>query len=180
MREVQSFEPVESYPIEIVPYDPRWRYIYQQERDRLLAVIGDSVASLEHMGSTSVPGLSAKPIIDISAALKRLEDAEDLIPRVQAIGYRLIPQRSPDRFDLWNCPEGPRPTHILHFMQSDSDAWRRPLIFRNALRADPELRMRYSDLKSRLAAACGEDIRRYGAEKSDFILSVVDGLLERS
>lgn len=168
---------MQSYPIEIVAYDPKWVELYEQERNRLADAIGGDVLQFEHMGSTSVPGLAAKPIIDISAGLRRLEDSTDLIPKVEELGYRPIPQRSGDRYDLWYCPEGRRPTHILHFMERDSDAWRRPLIFRNALRADGELRARYSDLKSRLAVACGEDIQRYGAEKSEFITSVVDDLL---
>lgn len=170
-----------SYQIEIVPYDPGWPAAYEKEVHRLHSAIGHNVVRFEHMGSSSVPGLAAKPIIDISAAVQSLAEAPELFPLLERLGYQPIPQDSPDRYDLWLQPgEGP-PTHILHFMEADSEAWIRPLIFRNALRADAALREEYMVLKAELAERCGSDIKCYGKGKGEFINRVIDSFLaERS
>lgn len=169
--------PVSSYSIEIAAYDPSWIEAYQQEAERLEKAIGSRVLRFEHMGSTAVPGLAAKPIIDISAAVPKLENAQDLFPTLDGLGYKPIEQTSTDRYDLWRQTADRPPTHILHFMELESDAWIRPLIFRNALRADPELRATYASLKEGLAGSYGSDIRAYGKGKTEFINNVIDSML---
>lgn len=168
--------PVRRYPIEIVPYDPRWPEAYERERDRISATLGDRVLRYEHMGSTSVPGLAAKPIVDISAAVASLSVVPSVIKELAPLGYELHEQE-PDRYDLWLREGEDRPSHILHFMEAESPAWVRPLVFRNALRADPALRKQYVELKCQLAEACGDDIKKYGAAKTRFIEDVVDSIL---
>ena len=171
------FAPVAGYTIEIVPYDPCWVAAYELERDLLAGAIGATVLRFEHMGSTSVPGLDSKPIIDISAAVSDLAVVSTLLADLEKIGYKPIEQKSHDRFDLWKvCPKG-YPSHILHFMKEGSDAWVKPIVFRNALRADPGLRAEYSVLKRNLAEACGDDIDRYGKGKTDFVQRVLDEML---
>ena len=169
-----------SYTIEIVPYDPTWPEAYEKEVERLRSAIGQHVSRFEHMGSSAVPGLAAKPIIDISAAIDSLSSVPSLFSVLEPLGYKPIPQDSEDRFDLWLQPKEGPPTHILHFMETDSDAWRRPLIFRNALRADAALREEYMVLKAKLADSCGSDIRCYGKGKSKFINRVIDSILADS
>jgi GrpB-like predicted nucleotidyltransferase (UPF0157 family) len=175
--EVLFCAPVSSYSIEIVQYDPSWPAAYAQEERRIAEAIGSHVVRFEHMGSTAVPGLAAKPIIDISAAVSRLEGVPSLFPALRALGYEPIPQESPDRFDLWRQPTNGPPTHILHFMELDSEAWIRPLIFRNALRADPDLRAEYISLKQTLADTCASDIKEYGKGKTEFITKVLEAML---
>jgi len=157
---------VAGYLIEIVPYDPSWPTAYEEERTRLHRALGDCVARLEHMGSTSVPGLDSKPIIDIAAAVTSLATVPDLFPKLEGLGYQPIDQRSPDRYDLWRVGDKGHPSHILHFMADGSDAWIRPIIFRNALRADANIREKYSELKRKLAEECGDDIIAYGQMKN--------------
>lgn len=166
-----------SYSIEIVPYDPSWPAAYEQESERLSRAIGLYVLRFEHMGSTAVPGLAAKPIIDISAAVRGLVDVPTLFPDLERMGYKPIEQSSPDRYDLWRQTSNSPPTHILHFMEMGSDAWMRPLIFRNALRADHELRARYIQLKERLASSFASDSKSYGKGKTDFVNGVIDSIL---
>ncbi|MEA2552519.1 MAG: hypothetical protein QOJ65_695 [Fimbriimonadaceae bacterium] len=170
---------MEGYSIEIVPYDPSWAEAYEEERDRLSSVLKERVIKYEHMGSTSVPGLAAKPIIDISAAVRDLASVPELFTGLKPLGYEVRPQESADRYDLWCRPAAQRPTHILHFMEDGSDAWIRPIIFRNALRADPDLRRQYAELKLKLAQACRDDNPTYGRKKTAFIERVVDGVLAR-
>lgn len=169
---------VAGYRIEIVSYDSSWPAAYEAERERLAAAIGPQVSRYEHMGSTSVPGLDSKPIIDISAAIADLGSIPKLLPTLEELGYRPIEQKSTERFDLWRlCAKG-HPSHILHFMEDGSPAWQRPIVFRNALRADPELRAEYAELKRQLAEACGDDIEKYGKGKTDFIRRVLDEFID--
>jgi GrpB-like predicted nucleotidyltransferase (UPF0157 family) len=168
---------VAGYPIEIVSYDPRWGEAFEKERVRLADALGHHVLRFEHMGSTSVPGLDSKPIIDISAAVADLAVVPSLFDVLGKLEYQPIVQKSPDRYDLWRvCGKG-HPSHILHFMVDGSDAWFHPIIFRNALRADPTLRTQYSELKRQLASACGDDIDKYGTGKTDFVRHVLDAML---
>ncbi len=129
------------------------------------------------MGSTAVPGLDSKPIIDLSAAVRDLGVVPSLLSALEAAGYRQIELDTDDRFDLWRQVGCGPPTHILHFMEDGSGAWVRPLIFRNALRADVALREEYAELKRRLALECVDDIRRYGKGKTEFIHRVVNAYL---
>jgi GrpB-like predicted nucleotidyltransferase (UPF0157 family) len=168
---------VAGYPIQIVSYDPCWPTAYQAEQDRLQKAIGQHVLRFEHMGSTSVPGLDSKPIIDISAAVADLASVPNLFPTLESLGYKPIEQRSADRYDLWNVAGPGHPTHILHFMQDGSDAWVRPIVFRNALRADPKLRAEYSELKRQLADSCKDDIDKYGSGKTEFVHQVLNEML---
>jgi len=171
---------VAGYRIEIVPYDPSWPKAYEEERNRLAQAIGAHVLRFEHMGSTAVPELESKPIIDISAAVADLSQVPSLFEALEDLGYTPTEEQANDRFDLWRMGDKPYPTHILHFMQEGSDAWVRPIIFRNALRADPVLRKEYSDIKHELAGACGEDIKKYGHGKTEFIESVIAEMLDES
>src|ERR671939_1867703 len=75
----------------IVAYDPRWPEVYEQEKAAILGAIGPRLVAIEHIGSTAVPGLGAKPIIDVMAGLSKLADAEACIPLLQAAGYAFVP-----------------------------------------------------------------------------------------
>ena len=169
-----------GYPIEVVPYDPCWPEAFEKEKSRLQNAFGSDVLRFEHMGSTAVPGLDSKPIIDISAAVADLSVVPALFEKCRELGYTPIEQKSADRYDLWKtCGKG-HPSHILHFMKEGSDAWVRPIVFRNALRADAQLRTEYSELKRQLADACGDDIEKYGKGKTEFVRRVVDEILSKT
>lgn len=167
-----------GYRIEIVSYDPGWPAAYERELARLESALGDAVIQFQHMGSTAVPGLDSKPIIDISAAIEDMSMVPKLFPLLEPLGYKPIEQRSTDRYDLWRLGEKGYPSHILHFMKEGSDAWAKPLRFRDALRADSMLCARYGDLKRALAAACGDDIEKYGRGKTDFVNSVISEVMD--
>ena len=79
-------------PVIIVDYDPRWPTIYSKEKDRILSVIGTRAVAIEHVGSTAIAGLGAKPIIDIMVAVRQLSDAKECIEPLRSIGYKYIPE----------------------------------------------------------------------------------------
>lgn len=164
-----------AYPVIIVEYNPRWPALYQEEKERILGLIGHRVVTIEHVGSTAVPGLGAKPIIDITIAVHHLTDAEECIEPLTSIGYEYHAEGEagfPERRFLDKKPSGAS-THHLHMVELTSDFWERHLLFRDFLRAHPEVAGQYYRLKQELAARYGEDRDGYTEAKTLFIEPVI-------
>lgn len=162
--------------VRIVEYDPRWPELYEQEKRLILGVIGQTVVDIEHVGSTAVRGLRAKPIVDIMIAVIHLRDAAKCVEPLEKIGYeyvaeheKLIPERR-----YFHKGKPPKEQHYhLHMVELTSYFWRKHLLFRNYLRTHPEVAQEYADLKRKLAAQYGSDREGYTTAKTHFIESVV-------
>jgi GrpB-like predicted nucleotidyltransferase (UPF0157 family) len=164
----------ERKSVVIVEYDPRWPTLYVEEKRRILAAIGSHILTIEHIGSTAVPGLGAKPIIDIMVGLRHLADAPPCIPRLQAIGYEYVPeheQQLPERRYFHKGKEGNR-THHLHMVETASEFWHRHLLFRDYLRAHPDTAQQYYELKKGLADQFRSDREAYTEGKTAFIKTI--------
>jgi GrpB-like predicted nucleotidyltransferase (UPF0157 family) len=163
-------------PIVVTDYDPAWPAMFEQERAKLAAALGPLAVAIEHVGSTAVPGLAAKPIIDLLAGVRRLDDAEPhCIEALQAIGYTFMPDyRSflPDQLFFRKGVPGPW-THHVHVMQASGPGWERRLVFRDYLRAHPDVAAAYAELKRKLAAECKDDIAAYRSGKDAFVAEVM-------
>lgn len=162
-------------PIEVVPYDPRWPGRFAVERDALEEAIGDRAAGgIHHAGSTAVPGLDAKPIIDILAGVDSLEASRACFGPLARLGYLYAPYRVEEMH--WFCKPHPRRrTHHLHLVPTDSRRFRDELAFRDALRASPDLARAYAATKHRLAAGFKHDREGYTNAKSTFIHRALRG-----
>jgi GrpB-like predicted nucleotidyltransferase (UPF0157 family) len=157
----------------VVPYDPEWPRCFDQERAVLDAVFAGSGAALEHVGSTAVPGLGAKPVIDVMAGLTQLAEAEDRIPALEAAGYEYVQKYEealPERRYFRKPRPGPS-TYHLHCVVRGSDFWVRHLAFRDYLRAHPASAAAYYELKRELAVRCTKD--QYTDAKSSFIEGIL-------
>ncbi len=163
-------------PIIIVDYDPNWPKVYEVERDRILRVTDRSILAIEHVGSTAVIGLGAKPIIDIIAAVEKLSIGRTLIdPLVQQLGYSYIPEHEaafPNRLYLQKHPID-APQFHLHLVELNSDHWIDHLLFRDYLRDHPDTAQEYDRLKRKLAARYKFDRDGYVDAKTDFVRSVL-------
>ncbi len=161
--------------IRILQYDSRWRRIYEEEKAKILGVVGHWVVAIEHIGSTAVPGLGAKPIIDIIAALGRLPDIENCIRPLQSIGYEYLGEYGmPGRHFLRKPPgDATARTHHLHIVEDESDLWEKHILFRDYLRTHPEVAHKYYDLKKDFANKYGSNRDAYTEAKTSFIESVV-------
>jgi GrpB-like predicted nucleotidyltransferase (UPF0157 family) len=160
----------------IADYDPRWPILYAQERELILSVTGQDLVAIEHIGSTAVPGLGAKPIIDIMAAVGSLSDAERCISPLARIGYEYVPEFEdvmPER-RYFRKSAGRTRTHHLHMVELESDFWRRHLLFRNFLRAHPATAEQYYCLKKELALKFRTNLEAYTDAKTSFIKEVVE------
>lgn len=160
--------------ITITHYDPQWPILYEEEKARILGVIGDKVMAIEHIGSTAVPGLGAKPIIDIMVAVRHLADAEECIEPLQSVGYEYVPEYEVSIPERRYFRKGPPEAHRhLHMVERTSDFWERHILFRNLLRAHPEIAQQYYLLKKELATKFGPNRDAYTDAKTSFIESVV-------
>ena len=157
-------------PIEVVDYDPEWPTMFEAEAARLREALGDVAVRIEHVGSTSVPGLAAKPNVDIQVSVPDVHDRDAYAGPLAAIGYEHVPDpQFPDYpFFGWPSARAPR-TFNLHVCQSGTEMERRHLAFRDRLRSDPAARVEYAALKRELALKHGNDIEGYNADKDAFI-----------
>lgn len=163
-------------PVSLHAYDPAWPAIYALEAERLHGLDQEVFHNLQHIGSTAVPGLPAKPIIDILAGVASMVIARSLAPLLCALGYTTSADYNStlsDRQWFMRFEDGRR-THHLHVVVHESAAWHARLRFRDALRADSTLRARYVALKVALAAEHATDREAYTAAKAVFVRSVCE------
>jgi NAD-dependent deacetylase len=139
-------------PLEIVAYDPAWPRLYEEEAARVRAALGEDVVAIEHMGSTAVPGLAGKPVIDVSVGLRRPELSTEQVAAVEALGYEHLGENGlPGRL-FFRRSEGGERRHHLHVVEVDGEHWHRHRAFRDYLRSHPDEAGRYAAEKLRLAA----------------------------
>jgi GrpB-like predicted nucleotidyltransferase (UPF0157 family) len=168
---IKSMAPDQRDIIEMVEYDPEWPNLYEREQAILAKAFSHLHPHIEHIGSTAVPGLCAKPIIDIMVGVPGLEEADRYIPLVRSLGYVHMKQEDEGRRVFFR--KGMPRTHHLHIVAFGSDDWHSHLSFRELLRNDPDLRGRYADLKRRSAKMHREDREAYVRSKQGFIQGVV-------
>jgi len=158
-------------------YDPKWPIVYEEEKAKILRAIGNRVVAIEHVGSTAVPGLGAKPIIDIMVGVSHLSDARECIEPLKKIGYEYVPEYEasiPERRYFRKGPSQVPNRHFhLHMVERTGSFWERHLLFRDFLRAHPIVARRYYQLKKELAAKHGSDHEAYTEAKTSFIESVL-------
>jgi GrpB-like predicted nucleotidyltransferase (UPF0157 family) len=160
----------------LVPYDEAWPSLFAEERARIERALGSRAERVEHVGSTAVPGLPAKPILDIMVCVRSLREAECCIRPLEQLYYDYRGEAGvPGR--LFFRKGDPR-SHHLHVTPIGGKFWERHLVFRDYLRAHPETALEYAQLKHRLAGRFRRDRAAYTEAKTDFISEVVRRALE--
>jgi len=161
--------------VRVVPYDPEWPRLFEREREILERVLAPFLeGGVHHIGSTAVPGLAAKPVIDMMAGVRDLEEARVAFAPLGEHGYEYTPHRP--RTHHFSKPAGAawwHVTHGLHVTEVGTDLWRERLAFRDALRADAALALEYQELKVRLAREHGADSGAYTVAKRPFVAAVL-------
>ena len=157
--------------VEVVAYDPAWPARFEQLRDRLAGALGPLALSIEHVGSTSVPGLAAKPTIDIDVVVRSESDVPAAISALTALGYRHLGNLDVPGREAFARPPGTE-RHNVYVCPAGSQGLRNHLAVRDRLRGDGAMRDRYADLKRRLATEAG-GIGGYTVRKTDLILEIL-------
>ncbi|HEX3608242.1 MAG TPA: GrpB family protein [Solirubrobacterales bacterium] len=160
-------------PIQLSSYDPSWPARFEEEQATLAAAIGKwAVGGIHHVGSTAVPGLAAKPIIDILAGVRDLDESRACFEPLAGLDYLYAPYLSEEMH--WFCkPHPSRRTHHLHLIPVDSKRYADEFAFRDRLRHDPKVAEEYVALKRRLADRFANDREAYTNAKSGFIRHVL-------
>jgi GrpB-like predicted nucleotidyltransferase (UPF0157 family) len=157
-----------SERVELVDHDPTWAQQFEGERAALAVVFDGQAVGIEHIGSTSVPDLCAKPIVDVLVGLRELELTDEQVAAMERLGYRYLGEHGlPGRLFFRKEPR----THHVHVVQHGGEVWERQITFREALRSDEEERRRYDEYKRRLAAE-GHPREAYSELKTPFIRAV--------
>jgi GrpB-like predicted nucleotidyltransferase (UPF0157 family) len=162
-----------TLPIEVVDYDRDWPRQYAAERDRIDAAIGDVTLAIEHVGGTAVPGLPAKPVIDLMVGVEDIERAGPAVAGLINLGYEYIPELESQLPDRRYFRRGTPETHHVHMVPVSSDYWAEHLLFRDYLRSHPQAAEEYGKLKRGLAGRHRLDRDAYRAGKVPFIDTVV-------
>ncbi|WP_447928305.1 GrpB family protein [Vreelandella sp. EE27] len=177
MDDAESLSRAIHEPITLCAYKASWPSMFEEERSRLFRVFPDDFLAIEHIGSTAVPGLSAKPVIDILAGVDSMVCADILMEPLCHAGYATSMAYNAslsDRRWLMRYAQGRR-THHLHLVVFESTLWQQRLAFRDILRANGELATRYAHDKLKWSKEFRADREAYTAAKSNFIGRVLSG-----
>lgn len=158
--------------ITVVDYDHAWPVVFETLRARLTVALGDVAAAIEHVGSTAVPGLAAKPVIDIDVVVRSPFDVPPAIARLEAMGYQHRGSLGIEGREAFRQPGG-LPPHHLYVCVAGNLALTNHLAVRDFLRASPDRAAEYGVLKKQLAAAAPQDGEGYTSGKTRFLLDVL-------
>jgi GrpB-like predicted nucleotidyltransferase (UPF0157 family) len=159
--------------IEVVPYDPAWPALFKQEASQILAACAPWLVAIEHIGSTAVPHLSAKPILDLMPGLARVEDGSHLVEPMKRLGYEYFGEHGISGRHYFVLRRGSCEILHVHMFQVGSREWQRHLLFRDHLRSHPEVARRYADLKCDLVPRHRNERAAYTDGKAEFVQSVL-------
>src|SRR5438034_130872 len=172
-----------SDTIHLADYDPRWPQLFEEERARLQAAIGEWATDIQHVGSTSIPSIAAKPIVDIAVHLRSLVDALYCITPLMELGYeclgefgipgRIYFRKRTDQPLRGQSHDGIGRTHQIHMYERTNEQYEKQIVFRDYLRAHPDAAGEYEVLKRQLAERHARDVEAYALAKSEFVLAII-------
>lgn len=163
-----------SGEVVVVPYDPRWSELFIECAQEIRTAVGYSVLGVHHVGSTSIPGMQAKPILDVLVSVADLNAAISLVPALEAIGYEFRPDEEIQDRHFFRRPHGGAlRTHHLSLAEPNSKHHTATLAFRDILRGDPHLADDYARLKLTLAKQFSRDRSAYIDAKTKFVTRIL-------
>jgi GrpB-like predicted nucleotidyltransferase (UPF0157 family) len=159
-------------PVALAEYDSQWPRLFEREAERIRTALGDRALAVEHVGSTAVPGLAAKPIVDIVLVVDDSADESSYVPALEAAGY-VLRIREPDWFEH-RLFKGPDTNVNLHVFTRGCVEVDRMLAFRDHLRANDDDRRRYEDAKRELAARSWKYVQQYADAKTAVVAEIME------
>lgn len=165
---------LKRYTVKVVPYNPKWAKFFWEEKKRLISLLGDTIIDVQHIGSTAIPGIPAKPIIDIAVAVPAVSRKEigKYIDPLKKLNYEYMREDRPREHLFVKGGEEKRVCY-LHMVKFNSKAWKNYLLFRNHLRAHKKTAAEYANLKLELAKKFPGDRKLYTDGKDKFIQRVL-------
>jgi GrpB-like predicted nucleotidyltransferase (UPF0157 family) len=169
--------PEHDATIHLAEYDPAWPALFEREAERIRAALGPKALRIEHVGSTSVPGLAAKPVLDVDLVVADSSDEDAYVPELEAAGY-VLHIREPDWFEH-RLFKGPDTNVNLHTFSEGCEEVDRMVAFRDWLRAHDDDRERYLAAKRELAAREWKYVQNYADAKSQVVAEILTRALAR-
>lgn len=157
--------------VQIFPFNPAWGEFFAAEKGRLTQVLRERVVEIQHIGSTSIPGMPSKPILDIGVSVVDFEDAKECVDPVVGLGYTYLGEHGIRRRHFFT--RGNPRTHHIHMLESSSRAWRAHLWFKTFLSEHADYAREYAQLKFDLAEIYKTDPDAYQEGKDDFIKRIL-------
>ena len=158
--------------VKLVPHHPEWDALFRAEKAKLLEALGDLIADIQHVGSTAIPTISAKPIIDIAVLVKSIEEACRQVAKIEALGYQRKQENKPERLFFTKGPEENRIVY-LHIGDTSTNYIQDMITFRDFLIQNPSQAKKYMEIKSKLAEKFADDREHYTAAKEEFVQDVL-------
>jgi GrpB-like predicted nucleotidyltransferase (UPF0157 family) len=164
----ERFDPA----VRTVEYDPGWAESAAEEMTRIAAAVGEAAVRIDHVGSTAVPGLAAKPIVDLQLSVAAIEARSLCVEPLEGLGYLFAPDPASPDFHFFGLPAARPRTHHLHVCAAGSEDERRHLAVRDFLRTHPEEVVAYAELKRQLVARAPGDRLDYIEGKHAYVAAV--------
>ncbi len=160
--------------VKLSKYHPGWKKAFEDEKTAIQKKLGESVLDIEHIGSTSIPGMSAKPVLDFMIAVKSVDDYEKFVEPLKKLGYkfRRDNREIQEHILFVKGPEDLR-THYLKLTEKDSEFWKEHILFRDYLRNHPKTAREYQELKENLQESLGSSRATYTEAKAEFIQKIL-------
>jgi GrpB-like predicted nucleotidyltransferase (UPF0157 family) len=161
--------------VELVPYNSKWPELFKQEAEILQAILGSQVKEIQHIGSTAIVGISAKPLIDIAIGIASMSDVQKIIEILENAGYHWRPKFGDiSRHIVFAKGDETHRTHYIHVLEHNSKDWLDKIFFRDYLNTHPEARDEYEQLKIKFAGAFSDDRAAYTKQKDDFVAKILN------
>lgn len=157
--------------VEVVSYNPNWKKMYKEESEKVKNILNDIIIDIHHIGSTSIPGIKAKPVIDILVEVKNIEVVDRYNNKMKELGYEAMGEHGIPKRRFFRKRENKR-THHIHIFQVGNEEIERHINFKEYLVAHPDKAREYSKLKEKLANKYTHDVENYINSKSDFIKEI--------
>ncbi len=157
--------------IEVVEHNENWSKKYQEEAKKITAILGGNIINIHHIGSTAIPSIKAKPVIDILVEVKNIEKIDEYNDQMASLGYEAMGESGIEGRRFFR-KGGNNRTHHVHVFQAGSEEIERHINFRDYMTAHPDEAMQYSQLKDRVAKEYTYDIQGYMAGKNSFIKEI--------
>lgn len=155
----------------VVSYNPNWKDMYKEESGKIKNILNDIIIDIHHIGSTAIPGIKAKPVIDILVEVKNIEEVDKYNHKMKELGYEVMGEYGIPKRRFFRKGENNR-THHIHIFQVGNEDIERHIDFKKYLIAHPDIGREYSKLKEKLVNKYTYDVEKYTNGKSDFIKEI--------
>lgn len=171
--------------VKLVPHNSKWAILFEKEKQILKKTFGNTILAIEHIGSTAIPGIPAKPIIDINVGVESLDVARNMKKKFEKLDYEhrpFVPGKTKDDLkwqELYVKGPGAKRTHHVHVTVLGNNYWKNDLLFRDFLRKNPKRAKQYAELKMELAEKHADDRGTYTKSKEHFINETINRAKEQ-